>query len=697
MLASATMTLRRMSKHTDVLLAVGVLAVLMIMMVPLPTWIMDVLLAINIAAGILILLTALYVLKPLEFSIFPSLLLLTTLFRLSLNVATTRLILLHGQDGTAAAGQVIEGFGQFVVGGNTVVGLIIFIVLVLINFVVITKGSTRIAEVAARFTLDAMPGKQMAIDADLNAGMISEEQARQRREDVSREAEFYGSMDGAAKFVRGDAVAGLIITAINLIAGIIIGTAQQGMSMGDAINVYSILTVGDGLVSQIPALIISTAAGIVITRAGSGATMSTEITNQFTAHPKVHYIAGGAMFFMGLVPGLPLIPFVMLGVGLTFTGWYLQTSEDERLAHPEVEEEVSSVAETKEEQPMSDLLVVDPVRLEVGYGLIDLVEGSGDGNLLERLQTVRRQIAQEIGFVLPPVHIKDNLQLGVGDYRVLVRGAEVGRSEIRPRNLLALEGQVAGPRVEGVATQEPAFGLPALWITQDKRQQAELSGYTVVEPVTVVVTHITEILRLHAADMLDRAQTRELVEMLSERYPKVVDDIVPAQVSYGLLQNVLQQLLSEWVPIRDLLLIIETISDGINEQKDLMGLVEKVRLKLGRSIVQRHLDNQNELAVFTIDPAVEQTMTERLSQAAAGQMNLPLDFHQWQRFLTRFTEISSSQQVDMPVLLTTPALRPYLALSLGKSMPRVAVLSVAEIPSRVGVRTLSKLSLHDAI
>ena len=696
MLASATLTLQRMSKHTDVMLAVGVLAVIMIMMVPLPTWIMDFLLAINIAAGVLILLTAIYVLKPLEFSIFPSLLLLTTLFRLSLNVATTRLILLHGQEGTAAAGHVIEVFGQFVVGGNTVVGLIIFIVLVLINFIVITKGSTRIAEVAARFTLDAMPGKQMAIDADLNAGMISEEQARQRREDVAREAEFYGSMDGAAKFVRGDAVAGLIITAINLIAGIIIGTAQQGMSMSDAINVYSILTVGDGLVSQIPALIISTAAGIVITRAGSGATMSIEMTDQFTAHPRVHYVAAGAMLFMSFVPGLPFIPFMMLAIGLGFTGWYLQTALNQKAAKPDVNAEAIEAPKKEEEQPMSDLLVVDPVRLEVGYGLIDLVEGSGDGNLLERLQTVRRQIAQEIGFVLPPVHIKDNLQLGVGDYRVLVRGAEVGRSEIRPRNLLALEGQVAGMRVEGVPTQEPAFGLPALWITQDKRQQAELSGYTVVEPVTVVVTHITEILRVHAAEMLDRAQTRELVEMLSERYPKVVDEIVPAQVSYGLLQNILQRLLSEWVPIRDLLLIIETIADGLNEQKDMLALVEKVRLKLGRSIVERYLDEQNELAVFTIDPAVEQNMSERLAQAPAGTMNLPLDFNQWQRFITRFTEIAAQQQVDVPVLLTTPVLRPHLASSLSKVMSRVAVISVAEIPSRISVRTLSKLSLNDA-
>jgi len=696
MLAQATLTLQRMGKHVDVMLAVGVLLILMIMIVPLPTWVMDALLAVNIAVGMLILLTSLFVLKPLDFSIFPTLLLLTTLFRLSLNVATTRLILLHGQEGTAAAGHVIEGFGQFVVGGNAVVGLIIFIVLVLINFVVITKGSTRIAEVAARFTLDAMPGKQMAIDADLNAGMISEEQARKRRSDVAREAEFYGSMDGAAKFVRGDAVAGLIITAINLIAGLIIGTAQQGMNMGDAINVYSILTVGDGLVSQIPALIISTAAGIVITRAGSGDTMSAEISGQFAAHPKVHYIASAAMFFMALVPGLPFVPFMLLAIGLGATGWYLQTAEPAVDAEAALEAEVLAANHVEEEKPMSDLLLVDPIRLEVGYGLIDMVDSAGDGNLLERLQTVRRQIAQEIGFVLPPVHIKDNLQLGVGDYRVLIRGAEVGRSEIRPRNLLALEGQVSGGHVEGVATEEPAFGLPALWITQDKRQQAELAGYTVVEPVTVVVTHITEILRNHAADILDRAQIREMVDMLSERYPKVIDDIVPGQVSYSLLQNVLQRLLTEWVPIRDLLMIIETIADGLAEQRDVMGLVEKVRLKLGRSLMQRHLDANHDLAVFTVESSLEQIMNERLLQSPQGNSNLPLEFNQWQRFLTRFSELAAMQQADSPVLLTTPALRPYLSLALSKAMPRVAVISVAEIPSRVQVRTLAKLSLHDA-
>ncbi len=689
-----TLTWQRALRNSDVLLAVAVLGVLLIMMVPLPTWLMDVLLAANITAGILILLTSLYVLKPLDFSVFPSLLLLTTLFRLALNVATTRLILLHGQEGPSAAGHVIEGFGLFVVGGNPVVGLIIFMILVLINFIVITKGSTRIAEVAARFTLDAMPGKQMAIDADLNAGIIDDIAAKNRREEVAREAEFYGSMDGAAKFVRGDAVAGLIITAINLVAGLVIGTMQQGMALADAVNVYSILTVGDGLVSQIPALVISTAAGIVITRAGGGESMSTEIGTQFTKHPKVHFIASGSLFLMSLVPGLPFIPFLLLSVGLGVSGWYLYTAESED-AVTEISE-VAPVAAVPEEQPLSELLIVDPIRLEVGYGLIDLVEGGREGNLLERLQAVRRQITQEIGFVLPPVHIKDNLQLGVGDYRVLIRGAEVARGEIRPRNLLALESQLSGPAVEGVPTQEPAFGLPALWIAADKRQQAELSGYTVVEPPTVIVTHITEILRKHASEMLDRAQTKELVDAISERYPKVIEEIVPAQVSLALLQNVLQRLLAEWVPIRDLLIILETIADSMAEQRDINGIVERVRRRLGRTIVQPYVGTQGELSVFTLDTEVEQVMVERITQAGNVEFMLPLDLQQWQRFVTRLNDAMGVHDVDTPIVLTTPQLRTPLAQALTKIMPRIAVFSVAEIPSNMNIQTLSRLGLRDA-
>ncbi len=689
----ATMTFQRISKQPDILLAISVLGVLLVMMVPLPTWLMDVLLAANITIGILILLTSVYVLKPLDFSVFPSLLLLTTLFRLSLNVATTRLILLHGQEGPSAAGHVIEGFGQFVVGGNTVVGLIIFLILVLINFIVITKGSTRIAEVAARFTLDAMPGKQMAIDADMNAGLIDEREARTRRESIAREAEFYGAMDGASKFVRGDAVAGLIITVINLCGGLVIGVMQQGMSINDAMTVFSLLTVGDGLVSQIPALVISTAAGIIITRASGSTALPFELKAQFTRYPKVHWVASGALLLMSMVPGLPFIPFLILALGLGFSGYYLYLGEKQKALQPETGE-VTPQTEENTEDNLSELLVEDPIRLEIGYGLIDMVENGSEGNLLERMKKVRKQITQEIGFVLPPVHIKDNLQLGVSDYQILIRGAVVGRGEIRPRNLLALESQINGPAVEGIATQEPAFGLPAVWITQDKRQQAELSGYTVVEPSTVIITHITETLRGQAAEMLDRAQVHDLLERLSGRYPKVVDEIVPAQVSIGLLQNVLQRLLSEWVPIRDMMMILEALADHAAENPNPDILVEHVRSRLGRTITQRHLNANGELAVFMLDGALEQKMTDRITQQPGW--SLPLEMAEWQRLIARLNEVTSRHDVDMPVLLTTPQLRSPLSQALRKIMTRIAVLSIAEIPPKTNVQSLDKIGLNDA-
>ncbi|GMQ99669.1 MAG: flagellar biosynthesis protein FlhA [Zetaproteobacteria bacterium] len=690
MQAAATLAIQRFGRHTDVLLAIGVLGVLLIMMVPMPTWLMDVMLAANITLGIVILLTSIYVLKPLDFSVFPSLLLLTTLFRLALNVASTRLILLHGQEGPAAAGRVIEGFGQFVVGGNTVVGLILFLILVLINFIVITKGSTRIAEVAARFTLDAMPGKQMAIDADLNAGLIDDKTARSRREFIAREAEFYGAMDGASKFVRGDAIAGLVITAINIFAGLVIGTMQQGMPLSEAVDVYSILTVGDGLVSQIPALVISTAAGIIITRAGGEAALPQELSRQFTQNPRVHMVGSGALLLMALVPGLPFIPFLLLSVALGITAWYLHTTSDAEKGTSVTESDVTPM-ETKPDERLSELLVLDPIRLEVGYGLIDLVESGRDGNLLDRLQAVRRQITRDIGFVLPPVHIKDNLQLGVGDYRVLIRGAEIGRSEIRPRNLLALEGQQTGEQVEGVATQEPAFGLPALWIDNDKRQQAELSGYTVVEPATVIITHITELLRRHAHEILDRAQVRELLDGLSERYPKIVEDIVPAQVSLGLLQNVLQRLLAEWVPIRDLMVILETLADAGGEQRDVDVLTERVRTRLGRSIVQHHLDPQGELRVFALESELEQNMNDRA--VAQSGATLPMDIQHWQRFTARLSDVVARHDVDTPVILTSPQLRHPLAKALNRIMPRIAVLSIAEVPPNITVHPLEQVGI----
>ena len=694
MQAIATMAFKRMGRQTDTLLAVGVLGVLLIMVVPLPTMLMDMLLAINITIGVLILLTSLYVLKPLDFSVFPSLLLLTTLFRLALNVATTRLILLNGQEGPTAAGHVIEGFGQFVVGGNTVVGLIIFLILVLINFIVITKGSTRIAEVAARFTLDAMPGKQMAIDADLNAGLIDDAQARQRRDSVAREAEFYGAMDGASKFVRGDAVAGLIITAINILGGLVIGTMQQGISMADAMSIYSILTVGDGLVSQIPALVISTAAGIIITRAGGDKPLPEELSTQFTQNPRLFLVASAALLLLGFMPGLPFVPFVVLSAGMAVVWWYLKTEAASRAAAEAETKLVKPKEDEQQEAPLTDLLAVDPIRLEVGYGLIDLVESRNDGNLLDRLKSVRRQIAQEIGFILPFVHIKDNLQLGVSEYKVLIRGAEVGRGEMKPRNLLALESQVTGPRIDGEPTQEPAFGLPAIWIAREKRQQAELSGYTVVEPATVIATHVTELLRKYSHEILDRSQVRKMVDTLSEKHGRIIDEIIPSQVSIGLLQNVLQKLLAEWVPVRDLLMIIETLADHSGSNLSVDALAEKVRIRLGRNIVQQHLNAVGELGVFTLKSEIEQEMAERLEHTS--QWMLPLNINRWQSFLMRLNDAVAEHDLSTTIILTTPELRAPLSAALSKAMARIAVLSIAEIPSYIKVQTLGSIGLQDA-
>jgi flagellar biosynthesis protein FlhA len=500
-------------------------------------------------------------------------------------------------------------------------------------------------------------------------------------------------MDGASKFVRGDAVAGLIITMVNLIGGLIIGVMQQGMDISDAMAVFSLLTVGDGLVSQIPALVISTAAGIIITRASSNKALPFELKTQFTNHPKVHFVASGALLMMSLVPGLPFLPFLVLALGLGASGWYLHLGQQQRELMP-VAEEVTEVTEPTPEQVLDELLVEDPIRLEIGYGLIDMVENSREGNLLERMKKVRRQITQEIGFVLPPVHIKDNLQLGVSDYQILIRGAVVGKGEVRPRNLLALESQITGPAVEGIATQEPAFGLPAVWISEDKRQQAELSGYTVVEPSTVIITHLTELLRSQASEMLDRTQVHELLDKFSQRHPKVVEEIVPAQVSVGLLQNVLQQLLAEWVPIRDLMIILESLSDSSGGNNSLDDMIEKVRVRLGRTITQRYLNAQGELNVFMLDGELEQRMTERVMQQPGW--SLPLDMAEWQRFISRLNEITMQYDVDIPVLLTTPQIRSHLSQSLRKVMTRIVVLSITEIPPQTNVQSLAKVSLYDA-
>ncbi|MBF0282221.1 MAG: flagellar biosynthesis protein FlhA [Zetaproteobacteria bacterium] len=674
------------------LLAIGVLVVVMLMIIPMPAALVDILLAMNITVSVLILLIAVYLLRPLDFSVFPSLLLLTTLFRLALNVATTRLILLHGNEGPEAAGDVIRAFGQFVVGGNFVVGLVIFLILVMINFMVITKGSTRIAEVAARFTLDSMPGKQMAIDADLNAGIIDEKVARARREDVARNADFYGAMDGASKFVRGDAVAGLIMTFINLIGGLIIGVLQGGMAVGDAAATYSILTVGDGLISQIPALMISVAAGIIVTRAASNVTLTVEVTRQFTAYPQVFIVASGALGLLSLVPGLPFIPFMLMSVGTGLIGWFLlNPNEGETLENVEEEPEEVEIPKHQVAAPtLPEMLKIDPIRVELGYGLLDIVEHSESGGLIERFQSIRRQVAQDIGFMVPPIHIKDNLQLGVGEYRVMMRGAEVARSDVQPKLFLAIGEGSFGGAIQGTPTQDPAFGLPAVWIHENKKHEAELKGYTVVDMPTVIATHVQELIRLYGHEILDRTQVRAMLDALSERHPKVIEELMPSAVSASMLHRVLQSLLKEWVPIRDLLMIIETLADLEPAAKgNLMQMTEAVRERLKRSIIQPYVNEAGELEVLTLSPDVERQMLERLSE----DINSPLllDIARWQRLISNMAEVIRVNGIETPVLLTAPFLRPFLAERFAQSLGRIAVLSVPEVSGNTQIRNIATI------
>ncbi len=566
----------------DFILGAGVVAIIAVMILPLPTPLLDLLLTFNITLGIVVLLTAMYTLKPLDFSVFPSLLLIVTLFRLSLNVASTRLILLRGEAGLDAAGQVIKAFGNFVVGGNYVVGLIIFTILVLINFVVITRGAGRIAEVAARFTLDAMPGKQMAIDADLNAGLIEENEAKSRRADIAREADFYGSMDGASKFVRGDAIAGIVITLINIIGGLIIGVLQQGMDLVTAAETYTILTVGDGLVTQIPALIISTAAGIIVSRAGSERQMSRDFGIELSRNPKTLTMAGGIIFLFGLLPGLPKVSFMALGGIVALIG-FSATRQKKIVAEKKIKlaEEEAAVKLVGPER-VEALLPLDLLELEVGYGLIPLVDEEQNGDLLERIRSIRRQFALEMGFIVPPLRVRDNLQLKPGEYSVLIKGIEIARVELMLNHLLAMDPGDTKTKIDGIETKEPAFNLPALWIPENKNEEAQFAGYTVVDLSSVIATHLTELIRTYAHELLSRQDVQKLIDNVAQTNSKLVEELIPDQLNVGQVQKVLQNLLAERVSIRDLLTILETLADYSALSKDPDLLTEYARQKLSR-------------------------------------------------------------------------------------------------------------------
>lgn len=683
------------SKNVDLLMAIAILAILAVMIVPLPAVLLDLALTLSLASSILILLVSLYAKRALDFSVFPSLLLLTTLFRLSLNVATTRLILSEGQNGSASAGAVVHAFGSFVVGDNYVIGFIVFMILIVINFVVITKGSGRVAEVAARFTLDAMPGKQMSIDADLNAGLINEEQARKRRKEIEGEADFYGAMDGASKFVRGDAIAGILIMAVNIIGGLLIGVLQHGLDIAAAAETYTKLTIGDGLVTQIPALIISTAAGIIVTRTGSDDDMGTEVVTQLFLNPRAMYIGGGVIAFLGMVPGLPGIPFFTLAGGFAGVGWLVERFQKEEVT--EAKRKSDEQAAKPEKEKVETLLPLDLVELEVGYGLINIVESNQSGDLLERIVSIRKQFALDMGIIVPSIHIRDNLQLEPGEYRVLIKGNRVGGGTLRPDYLMAMDPGNTTARVDGIPTREPAFGLDALWIGKSSREEAELAGYTVVDLPTVMATHLTEIVRTHAHELLGRQEVAGLVENLKKSYPKVVEDLIPDPLSIGVVVKVLQNLLREQVSIRDLLTIFETLADEAGRTKDADLLTESVRKAMARGISARYKDDRSKINVMNLDSRLEELVSNSLLQTDQG-VQLVMDpraasdmIEGIASTIERHPEIAGQ-----PILLVSPTTRRHISKLTNRFIPQLVVLSHNEISTDVNIRSVATVEIANA-
>ncbi|SLM29243.1 putative flagellar export pore protein [Desulfamplus magnetovallimortis] len=681
---------------SDIGMIVAMIGILMAMILPLHPILLDFFLALNITLAVIVLITTMYTRSPLDFFIFPSMLLVLTLFRLALNVGSTRLILLHGSEGPLAAGSIIMSFGNFVVGGNYVVGMVIFIILVLINFMVITKGSGRIAEVAARFTLDAMPGKQMAIDADLNAGMIDEDEAKERRKSIAQEAEFHGAMDGASKFVKGDAVAGIIITLINIGGGFIIGVVQQGMPMAEALSNYTLLTVGDGLVSQIPALIISTAAGILVSRSGSENRMGQEFASHLLSSTTPIYIGAGVIFILGLVPGLPSIPFMGLGVILATGAWYFlrkpASEEDEDAESGEGASEDSEGSGAPEE--VDHLLNVDTVELEVGYGLIPLVDKQQDGMLLGRIRAIRRQFATEMGIIIPPIHIRDNLQLTPAQYRVLIKGVEAAGAELMVNHLLAMDpGGTAGD-FDGIPTTEPAFKLPALWIPVEKEDEAKFAGFTVVDNSTVVATHLTEIIRKNAYDLLGRQEVQHLLDNLAKSTPKAVEELVPNMLSLGTVQKVLQNLLRERISIRDLLTIVETLADYAPMGKDPDLLTEYVRQKIAKGMLAPYILPNRILQVITLDRALEELLTKNIKHTEHGSY-LAIDPQVVEK-IVQATSREVEKQISMdiqPVVMCSPVLRRHFRKIIEHALPSVFVVSHAEIVDDVNLQAGGKVKI----
>ena len=659
-----------------------IMLILSMMVLPLSPFVLDVFLTFNIAISVMVLLVAMYTTKALDFSIFPSVLLITTLLRLSLNVASTRVVLLDGHTGPAAAGKVIEAFGHFLVGGNYAVGIIVFIILTVINFVVITKGAGRIAEVAARFTLDAMPGKQMAIDADLNAGLIGEDEARKRRSTVSQEADFYGSMDGASKFVRGDAVAGILILFINIIGGFVVGVLQHDLSAGESAKVYTLLAIGDGLVAQIPSLIISTAAGLVVTRVATEQDIGQQFVAQLFGNPTILSITAGILAVMGMIPGMPNFVFLTLAGAFAFVAWNMsrkpKQSQKEAEAAAAAEQQMPAMPENVEAS-WADVAPVDVLGLEVGYRLIPLVDRSQDGELLKRIRGLRKKFAQEIGFLSAPVHIRDNLELRPNAYRLTLKGVSIGTGEAYPGMFLAINpGRVSG-QLAGTPTEDPAFGLPAVWIEAALREQAHVFGYTVVDASTVVATHLNHVILSHAAELLGRQETQALLDHITKESPKLVEDLVPKQLPLSTLQRVLQNLLEEGVNIRDMRTIIETLAEHVARTQDPLELTAQIRIALGRAIAQQLYPGSNEIQVLALEPGLERILGQALSGGGDGSGIEP----GLADTLLRETAAAAQRQEDLglPAVLLVPGnLRWLLSRFLRRAVPQLKVLANGEVP-----------------
>ncbi len=685
------------ANNTDVMMGIAAMCILTVMIIPVPAMLLDLLLTFNITFALVILLVGMYVLRPLDFSAFPSILLLATLFRLSLNIASTRLILLHGNEGIQAAGSVIKAFGSFVVGGNYVVGLIVFIILVVVNFVVITKGAGRIAEVAARFTLDAMPGKQMSIDADLNAGLIDEDEARLRRRQISRESEYYGAMDGANKFVRGDAIAGIVITLINIAAGFTIGVFQNGMSFGEAAQNYTLLTIGDGLVSQVPALVISTGAGIVVSRAGADTNLGKEIGTQLLLNPRAMGVASVILFAFGLIPGLPTIPFFMLAFVSGLIAYLVYQTEKQRIQETElVQSQPEADADTQPQDTFRPLPPLDILGLEIGYGLIPLVDVQQDGELLDRIKSIRQQIAQDIGIVVPSIHIQDNMQLKPGEYRILLKGNEVTRGDLMMNHYLAMNPGGADESVKGVPTVEPTYGIDALWIKEQYREEAIGKGYTVVDLATVMTTHLSDVIRKHAHELIGRQEVQSLLDTLKETHPKVVEELIPNQMSLGGVVKVMQNLLAEQVPVRDFLTVVEAMADWAPTIKHLDLLTEYVRQALFRTITKQYQNEDSDVVVINLAQPLERKIAESIERTEQGEY-LAIEPHVAQRMMQKLAvQLEKFAPLNLqPVVLCSTQIRLHFKKLVDRFIPNLTVLSYDEIMANVKIQSIGVVELSN--